>query len=180
MVVQAGVLAPGPADQPAVEAMVAVELDVHPLVGAVPDMPAPQLGPLRELRGQLLHLLRPDVVVAQAAAQELVDLGGSVAHRHSVMSSNLSGFRWTTACTAASPISVSARAGGSALMTGMSVPNTICSTPNVAIAHSSASRPHDAVSTNRLGSIRPASPLNARHRSSRNGPAPPMIAKHTR
>src|SRR6478752_1056588 len=160
--------------------VVIVEPGVDALLVAVPDEVLPQLGALGQLAGQRLGLLRIQVVVAQPLAEEAVQIGVVVAHGRSIWSNSLRGLVRATASSTAAPRSVSARPSGSGLMTGISVPSTICSTPYVAMPHSSASRPQEAVSMYRLRSIVRVSPLNARQRSSRNGAAPAMIAKHTR
>ena len=96
---------------------------------AVPDEVLPQLGALRQLAGQRLGLLRIEVVVAQPLAEEAVQIGVVVAHGRSIWSNSLRGLVCATASSTAAPRSVSARPSGSGLITGISVPSTICSTP---------------------------------------------------
>src|SRR4029079_12291780 len=94
----------------------------------------PQLGPLRQLAGQRLGLLRIEVVVAQPLAEGAVQIGVVVAHGRSIWSNSLRGLVCATASSTAAPRSVSARPSGSGLITGISVASTIRSTPSVGTA----------------------------------------------
>src|ERR1700730_1966053 len=134
MVVVAGVLRVVPADEPDVETRVAVELGEVPLVRVVPNEVLPDTRRIADGAGKR----RRFVAFERASGGDVRrDQGPDVIHSPR----SLAGLADRTASVTASPNDRITSSAGMGSITGMSLPNSIGSTPYVDMARSSALRP---------------------------------------
>ena len=134
MVVEARVLVLEPGDEPDVEMDVAVELDVHALLGIEADELVPERALLADRHGELDELVRLEVAIGRDL---LRDPGGrAVGHPKSSI-----GFSARITSATASPNDPTVRKAERGSRTGASLPKTNCRVPNVARQSSSARGP---------------------------------------
>src|SRR5215213_958076 len=145
VVVEAGVVVLGPADQPHVEMLVAQQLFVRALRGVVVHVRGPALRLRGELRRDGAQLVARQV--ATGRPHERGELCAHAAARSRLPASSRCGFTRSSPW----PSAVSAD-GTSGSTTGRSEPCTSCPAPTTAIAARSARGPYDEVSKKISGS----------------------------
>src|SRR6266566_5537235 len=142
VVVIAGVLRVVPADQPDVDARIAVELCEVALVRVVPDERLPDVLCRSDRPGERSSFLALQRARAGGARLDQLFDRGHRRHRFNSLSELVE----RTAPVTASPNDRTTSSAGSGSTIGMSVPKSIGSTPNVDMVRSRALRPYDAVS----------------------------------